>query len=308
VNVALLVTGKTEWHGLGPALERLFPDHPIRMYPSKQEVQSHGERFPTNGFTTTTLTAAQWTTPPESATDLVSRAVGAAIDGNDLVVILDDLEEANREAPAFALDVFRAAVSAHLADIRSASLRGRTAARLREHVSLHLAVPMIESWFFTFPDSLRAWCNLPVIPALAQSDPEEFLTADAMYDAATESHCSCWMTDGRDKKKRPKWLGDLDRRRHPKGYLQWLCRDAQAPTCTRYSESETGLGVTLLKRLEWWEALGGSVPRMRYLASMVDDIADALGQPPCTGPLSPAQLHPLTSRRTPRPSPVLRNL
>ena len=230
MNVALLVTGKTEWHGLGPALERLFPGHPFRMYPSKGEVASFGEAFPFNGFTTAELKAEHRSRPPEAASELVSRAAIAAFEDNDLVVILDDLEVCNRETPALALDVFRAAVCAHLADIRGASLRGRTAERLRERVSLHLAAPMIESWFFAYPDALRAYCQLAAIPALAQGDPEDFFTADSMYDAATESHCLCWVTDGREKNRRPKWLGDVDRRRHPKGYLQWLCRDPQAPT------------------------------------------------------------------------------
>lgn len=183
MNVALLVTGNVEWHGLGTALEALFPGHTFQMYPSAEEVRSNNGAVPAHGFT-----------------------------------------------------------------------------------SFELKESQIE--------------------------------------------CPCWIARDRPRKQRPKWLGATDRRRHPKGYLQWLCRDGAEKTCTRYSEAADGAGVALLKGFDWRRALTGHASaalRMRYLAAMVDDLSDALG-PPSVGAVPDGLPHPLTSRRTPRREPTLRNL
>ena len=80
---------------------------------------------------------------------------------------------------------------------------------------------MIEAWFFGDPGAL-AKAGVPATrpPSLAVTDPEAFETSDAAYAAATEAFCPCWVSRGRDKKRRPKWLGSSSRRNHPKAYLQ----------------------------------------------------------------------------------------
>lgn len=56
MRVALVPTGRTEWHGLGPALTRLFPEHEFYPVPSAEEVESYpNNTFPYDGFTSNVL-------------------------------------------------------------------------------------------------------------------------------------------------------------------------------------------------------------------------------------------------------------
>ncbi|MCA9644837.1 MAG: hypothetical protein KC492_29310, partial [Myxococcales bacterium] len=58
MKVALLPTGRTEWHGLASALGRLFPAHDFYCLPTEAELQSAPDLFPYPGFTSAQLTAA----------------------------------------------------------------------------------------------------------------------------------------------------------------------------------------------------------------------------------------------------------
>ncbi len=53
MRVALLPTGRTEWHGLPSALHRLFPEHEFYALPEADVFRSDG---PFDGVTSTTLT------------------------------------------------------------------------------------------------------------------------------------------------------------------------------------------------------------------------------------------------------------
>jgi hypothetical protein len=136
-------------------------------------------------------------------------------------------------------------------------------------------------------------------------DPEDFETTDTAYLQATEDACPCWVTRGRKKQLRPKWLGQLPRHRHPKGYLQWLCRDGDARNCTTYDETTRG-GVAL-ENLDWAQLLARPDGEVQFLRSFVADLADALSQEPITGPVTQPQA-PATSRFTQRRVRTLRNL
>lgn len=167
---------------------------------------------------------------------------------------------------------------------------------------------MIETWFFGDPQALRI-AGVPegVEPLLDCADLEDFLTIRDFYVGATETSCPRWVARGRKQKDRPKWLGG-QRERHPKGYLQWLCRDGDANNCTSYDESSGG--AEALRRLDWTALLRR--PGLRYLGALIEDLAEALREP-LPEPmrmrtLSPGDPPPATSlSRRPRPG-VLRNL
>jgi len=58
MRVALLPTGRTEWHGLPGALRSLFPadpSHEFYVVPTGEEIRSNPDGFPYPGFTSTML-------------------------------------------------------------------------------------------------------------------------------------------------------------------------------------------------------------------------------------------------------------
>jgi hypothetical protein len=290
------------------ALQRLFPAHEIYALPEEVVYRSMG---PFNGLTTSTLTEKHEREDeylPESAMDLVGRAAQEALgdgphrDAADAVIVLDDLELANRRQPDRVVRVFRRAVERHLAGLQGA--RARTADALRARVSFHLVVPMIEAWFFGDRQALRR-AGVPddAAPILDGAGLEDFRTLDVRYEGAGEADCPRWVARGRKKADRPKWLGD-QRERHPKGYLQWLCRDGDAKSCTSYDESRCG--AEALKQLDW-QALAGN-RGLGYLGALVEDLADALREPVPWTPRSADQPPPATSRVQRPRAHVLRNL
>ncbi|HWO23897.1 MAG TPA: hypothetical protein VNO30_34380 [Kofleriaceae bacterium] len=274
MRVALIPTGRTEWHGLGSGLQRLFPGHDFYALPGAADFDSTG---PFDGFTSTALTANhEGEYLPETASILVERAAQEALGDRrrheaDVVIVLDDLELANRHQPDRVIRVFRCAVERHVASLQGT--RERTERALRERVSFHLIVPMIEAWLFGDPQALRV-AGVPggVVPLLDGGDLEDFHATDAQYLRASEADCPRWIARGRKKADRPKWLGD-QRERHPKGYLQWLCRDGGAKSCTSYDESHGGAAA--LQGLTWDVLL--AKPGLLYLGALVEDLADALG-------------------------------
>jgi hypothetical protein len=163
---------------------------------------------------------------------------------------------------------------------------------------------MVEAWFFGDRQALRhAGVPDDVDPILDGAGLEDFRTLDVQYDGAGEADCPRWVAKGRKKTDRPKWLGN-QRERHPKGYLQWLCRDGDAKNCTSYDESRRG--TEALKQLDW-QALAGN-RGLGYLGAFVEDLADALCEPVPLKLLSAGEPSPVTSwSRRPR-AHVLRQL
>ena len=134
---------------------------------------------------------------------------------------------------------------------------------------------------FPGPDALtRAGVPDPTAVDLASTtDPEDFVTADGAYRAATATPCPTLAksTGTRFKKLRPKWLGSLPRERHPKGYLQWLCIAPAEKNCTSYSESDGG--AKALENIHWGRLLGRGPTQFGLLRAMLEDIAYCLGTP-----------------------------
>jgi hypothetical protein len=285
MRVALVPTGRMEWHGLPSALQRLFPSHSFYALPSKEEVASYPDQFPYDGFTSNTLSEAHATAPPESALELVERAAQEALgdrrrDAADAVFVIDDVELTNAHQPDVVVRVFRRAVEHHLGELQG-PIRERTADVLAARVSFHLVVPMIEAWLFADADALSvAGMPADARPSLAASDLEAFETQDPAYRAATRADCPC-LPKKDEKKHRPKWLGALPREKHPKGYLQWLCIDGSKKNCTTYDETTNG--GEALSRLSWPALLGQPASNLRYLRAFIADLADVLGQQPTTG-------------------------
>ena len=313
MRVAILPTGRLEWKGLPTALERLFPGHTFTAVPSAAEVEVDPNCYPLKGFTDSTLGANHEAEPPPVAVNLVQRAYGAVHAGQpeqsfDLALIVDDLELFNAHQPDRVVQVMRAAALAFLNRFQTPKMRSRVATVLRQQVSFHLAAPMVESWFFGDPDSLKR-AGVPhgvTVCFGATDDPERFVTNDPDFLTAAQADCPALMAmpTSRQKKLRPKWLGALPRERHPKGYLQWLCRAPTLECCTTYSE--THAGVDALKSLSWG-ALLSRPNQLGMLRSLIEDLSDALGSPP-SAPLAPGAVFPLPSRHALPPSPTLRNL
>jgi hypothetical protein len=204
----------------------------------------------------------------------------------------------------------RSAARAHLHEINP-RFEPRTRDTLKDKVSLHLVSPMIEAWFFADPQSLRlaGVPDLSQVSFSTQTDPEDFVTEDLAYLAATEQDCTALsaLAPPRRKKNRPKWFGSLPRERHPKRYLQWLCRDEALCTCTHYSEVEGG--AEALAQIDWSCLLARPIEHMQLLRALVEDLSDRLGATTLTA-ITPSQLTsnaPTSLSQAPRDA-VLRNI
>lgn len=282
-TVAILPTGRTEWHGLGAALTRIFPDHTFYSLPTTQEVASERVGFPYAGFTSAELTDESETKPPECALELVERAAQEAVGDRkrkaaDLVLIVEDLELLNAHQPRRVVSVMRKAAEQHLEGLASTQVKQKTQAALRSKASFHLIAPMIEAWFFGDTQSL-ARAGVPEAAAVcfgAQTDPEAFETADPSYLKACAADCPALaaLPSAKQKQRRPKWLGTLHRAQHPKGYLQWLCRDPADRACTTYSESKHG-GEALAK-IRWEVLLARPPEHFAFLRALIEDLEDGL--------------------------------
>ncbi|MFH1465089.1 MAG: hypothetical protein ABIO70_11955 [Pseudomonadota bacterium] len=278
MRVALLTTGYTELMGLAATLHRLFPGHDFQVIPQLPDPSR-----PFAGITSNRLPAPSIGVP--DAADKLAQAAVSLVDPDrpdphDLALVLDDLELTNLDQPALVIETFARKVFEHIAccttdDDRRARLH--TAAR--DRISFHLAVPMIEAWFFADPAG-PARAGVPSGTTVCfdptQHDAEGFHTDDPAYLAATEDDCPCWRRK-KIRKHRPKWWGAGDRSRHPKGYLQWLTIDGAAPGCTRYLESREG--VAALEGLSWADVLCYR-RRCTYARALIHDLSEALGQQP----------------------------
>lgn len=309
-RVALLVTGKLEHTAFARAFSKLFPSHHFEVLPTEREIAAMG-RLPTNGFTTCALNAQSVINPPGTLLDLIGRAAGAALGDRrsdtqayDLVVIIDDLELCNQHQPQLAVEVVRAAVTKHLDTLQRS--RRRTERALKDPVSLHFAVPMVESWIFADAGgALRAGVPAGNAPLLRGRDCEQFHVIDEEYLTDDGSACLTWHALAGKKRdlNKPIWLKGLnDRANHPKRYLAWLCKEPLERNCTSYSE--TANGAEAVADLDWAMALA-QADGMRFLRSLVLDMVDILGAPAVdVGVVA----QPLTSRNHLPRDPVLRNL
>ena len=200
----------------------------------------------------------------------------------------------------------------------SATNRAELRRCLREHASFHIISVMAESWFFADPNGM-ALNEVPpgrTASMVAGTDPEAFLTADQGYLTDNGSGCATIVAAvANRKKKRPQytkapWVMTPDVRfphrlqeKHPKHYLEWLCRNPTEKRCTNWSE--VAVGGKALAKLDWTGVLSNG-QHCGFARSFVEDIAFAIG---ATMPGPPgARFEQLTRFRTPGTTGVLRNL
>lgn len=306
MRVGLITTGYTEWLGLPGALGALFPGH---EFIAVDDVPGR----PFHGFTSSPVPAPRIPGLPTAVDKLVARAVSLVdvASGNalDLVLMLEDLELANKAQPTAVCDEVRSAVARHMAGLnRDPVSHAALVQAVRAKLSFHLAVPMIESWFFGAPTALTALGVGSTPYHLRPGDPEDFESTDAAYIAAVAGACTQWSARRCPKSDAPKWVrAGTDRVFHPKGYLQWLMIDPAHKTCTSYREGRYG-AAPVLATIDWARLLGNAT-HMTFARSLVEDLADGLGQQPVVTPWA-GTASPLTNRKAPTGGAqlVLRNL
>src|SRR5580704_7496907 len=303
MRVAILPTGKMELGGLPPALESIFPTHDfdrIYMRPKDEE--------PFDGFTSSRVVSDA---PNGNLDKIVERMAAELVPGRgghapDLLIVVDDLELANKDQPAAVVQAFRDATVRHVEQLRAKNPRLADDVRdaLQAKASFHLAVPMAEAWLFADPRGpSNAGVSPDRLPASWEDarDPEDFLTQDPTYLADDGSACTAWraLPPSRQKSNKRIWLKD-QRELHPKAFLAWLCRDPEEKNCSRYRETHEGAHA--LRSLDWTAALRNP-EHCTYLRALVEDLADGLGERP---PLPiDGRVSPLTSHREWRDPPVL---
>ena len=274
MRVGVITTGKAELAGLHVALARLFPEHEFSPLPARRP------DVPFNGVTSSTISETAPVDVQTAAGKLV-RSAAAALEDHDRVIILDDLELENLRQTELVLSYVRDHVAAYLRWFSATYGQAEAdvvADMLRTRASFHLAVPMLESWFFADPTAL-ARMNVRAAPKLAPTaDPEQFQTRDPDYDTDDCSSCTSWLAIADPKKKRnncPEWDRSA-RQLHPKAYLAWLMKDPDNKRCSRYRETEHG--ARALQGLDWQGALANE-GHCAYMRALVLDLSIALDVP-----------------------------
>lgn len=300
MRVSLITTGILELEGLASALGRLFPDHEFHAEPL-------APKKPFHGFTANKVLALLQGDPDGHAVTMLRAALGTLIAADDatpayeLAVVLDDLELNNRGNEDVVIEHVRESAKRTLQAIAGEERRARAAGLMRERISFHLAVPMIESWFFGDLAALQTEVPAARWPPVVDvtRDPEDFLTADAAYLADDGSACEAFANKG----IKPAWL-KTRRSEHPKHYIEWLMRAPAMAKCTTYMEQHEG--VRLLKKIDWRAVLAPET-RFPYLRALVRDLEEALGPSSCGLAAGGAEAL-RTSVAVLSAEPVLRNL
>jgi hypothetical protein len=293
-RVALLVTGETE-EALHQSLKRVFPEVEFVMRPRR-------DGFTSQPLPSTPLLHAKGTAPRPTNVERLAETLIAEVEPGrrdqkppDLVVLVDDLEPVNQAWPERAIRHVRAAVEKHLEvhDWPSATARERAYERVRERCSFHLLAPMVEAYFFREPAALtRAGAQRASLFDASTADVEtSFLVNEPDFLAPPDRPA---------KEKLPPWA-TADRARHPKRYLQFLC-DPTGKKARAYVETNGGRAA--LRDLDWPAVLAPQA-HVRFMRSLIHDLAHALGQDAVAQRFAGAT-HPLTW--PPRNNRLLRNI
>jgi hypothetical protein len=214
-----------------------------------------------------------------------------------LIIGVDDLEF---NAPEPTVNAVCDAVERRL-EYRWSSKKARTRAqaRLTERCSFHLLAPMPEAYFFGEPAALvRAEADKRPSRFDIETNVEQFAIGDQEYLSYPEVTPEA--EPNKERRKRTWAKGIDERRRHPKLYLKFLC-SPDDPFGDVYREGKHG--VAALQSLAWAQVAADRTHAM-FARALLGDIADYLE---VDSPL-PGMEHPLTSRRTHRRDPRLRNL
>lgn len=304
--VKLIPTGRAELLGLAACLQPIFPTHTFECV--RGGVDEQDRPLPFDSFTSSRIKA------PDKPGTVLGRLVqqlasevcpGRAGKPADLAILIDDLELANADQPGIVIEAVRNAVKQHLKTLSSSKMAERVEQALLQKASFHLAVPMIEAWFFADIEVLpRAGVPAERLPPRLREDidPEQFECDDSIFENDPGSQCTKLAERNRRMGKRkaevPPWIIP-NRKYHPKAYLSWLFRDPNHDRCSAYRESEHG--VAALKALRWSEVLSHE-NYCTFARALINDLAEALGPPAL--PLPQGQCQKLVSR----PAHVLRNI
>ena len=273
--VALITTGKVEQLALGEFLNKAFPDVEFRS------------EF-TEGFTSARL-LDEFDKTPTNAAKLAARLVAAVDPGRstrragraDFAVAVDDVELYNIDQPERIIEVFRDAVREHVEERWPSQDRRQTAFdRLREQASFHLLSPMVESYFYTDENSIKALGLDPDSPRIrTDHDAESFWTDDPDYTQAIGTLADRTAA-GRT------WTAAQWYERHPKHYLKYLLSPTSPydPTVKSYKERDEG--AKALVALDADTVLTHQ-SHQTFLRSLINDLADALNAPNRKGDCNP---------------------
>lgn len=290
-----------ELRGLADALKSLFPVHDFVTMGAREALPGQEEE-PLPEFLSRRVTDAEafdspLLDPPSILRKrTIPRVAEALTRPYKLVLFLSDLEIENIGRAPHVCDIVKHAVRLHVESL-DARFSAAIAREFRERVSFHLAVPMADAWLFGDP----AVCEKNAVPPgrapllAAGRDRELFLTADLAYEVDDGAACTVLSERaGRGvRRKKAPWVVER-RREHPKHYLQWLCRDPSEKSCTSWREADAG--ARALSKLDWKAVL--SWPNeYAFLHALVDDVADALGEPT---PFRPAAPMPVPTRVRPK--------
>jgi hypothetical protein len=318
VRVAIIPTGVMELRGLSGCLARLFPAHDFVDVPRVPARPGRDAEPFSQSFTARHRPSAT-TDVPTNLAKLVQELAGQVYprrrEAADLAVVVDDLELFNVDQPEVIVEAVRRAVRGHVERAALAPHEKVELGRcLRERASFHLAVPMTEAWFFADVQSL-AGNGVPADrPARLRPgvDPESFETDDAAFSADDGSACATMADRNRRRRedRHPPWIiapqADapwFGRERHPKAYLQWLCREPGDNWCTSWRESRAG--AEALRALSFHATLANP-SHCAYARALIDDLADALAEP---APFDPGgEIAPLTARKRLGAPAALRNV
>jgi hypothetical protein len=269
-TIGLITTGVCEHRALAPSLERAFADADVEF---RSLLATPADSI-TSGF-------VSYPAPTSRAPTVVDKLVGRMAAelrsrrGPDFVFVIDDLELDNVNTPGHVTGIVRDAVRRVL----GATPTHADEALFRERCSFHLLCPMVESYFYGEPASLkRAGARADEIISTTRT-LEDFESMDLRYCAPPDERGHPWQTP--------------DRARHPKRYLRFLALpDA-------YKETQGGCDA--LATLAWKRVFERQPSGLAYALALFDDIAEAL-EVPCPFPGAP---HVETARRA---DGVLRNL
>lgn len=300
-KVGLILTGDAEFLALRKLLARYFPQASFQNVGARKH----------NAFTTYTLPRLREPArdrDPGTLEKLVAELASAIDPGRsgdaqrfDLVLVVEDLELANRTQPEVVTRHFSEALAEHLEGAwQSLPRRQQAAERLREKGSFHLFAPMLESCFYGDGQALATSGCIPGRPLRFDAtarDAEDFLVDDPAYTAVPPPPSGT-----KDWRRNPK-----ERAFHPKRYLEYLA-DPNLDGRTRYLETRNGADALAALDLE---PVLGQPAHMRFLRSLLLDLAERTPPAPALEPLLRGDFAPETwtpyKQRRDQPF-VLRNL
>ena len=234
----------------------------------------------TDGFTSSRL-LKHFDTAPTNAAKLAARLVaavdpGARIKGqekSDFAIAIEDIELFNRDQPERITEVFADAVNAHIKKTWPSQHRQKKAMeRVRKKASFHLLSPMLESYFFTDPQSIESMKLDSAVVKQDSDDAEKFRTENVDYLKSVE-HLDPLSVGGTARE----WFGS-----HPKHFINYYFDSSEEYDPKRNLYREVMHGAPALRKLRT-EMVFAVNEHCSFLRSLINDLSLALGVEQVTG-------------------------